>query len=329
MCVHENEWERGKTLDTINEDIVIDVGANKGEFSFEIAKRNPEIKVLSIEPFYKLSQDLINYIESKNVKNVDVIHTAVDLEEGTRRFNIADHHDKGVSSLLTFNESKIQENSYWSTRQDLFFDEFEHVQTQKLETLLKEYHFNAIRFLKIDAQGVDLNVLKSLGPYLERLHAGMIEAPATLQSALYSEEQDDLYQVCEYLKEHQFYVYAIKPNDPAANEFNVFFCREGMDFKKIEEALGLQGIDLYDGKHFWAYPSSHPNQAEEVMQKNKEAIHVLNTEVHDLRTEIHSLRTEIHTIRTALDSERAKNRLLVTKMKSMLKKKKYAVELTN
>ena len=238
------------------QDLIIDVGSNYGEFALEIAARNPWVKVLAIEPNTNLSKKIKESCDLKNITNIELINYAIDKNEGTCSFHISDHADSGISSLLEFEKDKINNDPYWSNRTDLHFDRKIEVQVKRLDSILNDKKINKIRFIKIDAQGVDLNVLESLGSYLEITDAGMLEVPGTLENNLYSGETADLKKTLNTITKFGFKIYAIKPNDHAANEFNIFFCKENICWKKMEEELHLKNLNLYDGKNYWHYPSN-------------------------------------------------------------------------
>ena len=238
------------------QDLIIDVGSNYGEFALEIAARNPWVQVLAIEPNTNLSKKIKETSDFKNITNIELINYAIDKNEGTCSFHISDHADSGISSLLEFEKDKINNDPYWSNRTDLHFDRKIEVQVKRLDSILNDKKINKIRFIKIDAQGVDLNVLESLGSYLEITDAGMLEVPGTLENNLYSGETADLKKTLNTITKFGFKIYAIKPNDHAANEFNIFFCKENICWKKMEEELHLKNLNLYDGKNYWHYPSN-------------------------------------------------------------------------
>lgn len=246
----------GKQMATETKDLIIDVGSNHGEFALQIAERNPNIEVIAIEPNDNLSKKIEESCKSKNIKNIEVVNLAIDRTEGKSSFHISDHADSGISSLLPFEIEKITNDSYWKDRKDLHYDRKIEVIVKRLDSILNDKKINKIRFIKIDAQGVDLNVLESLGSYLEITDAGMLEVPATLENNLYSGETADLQKTLNFLTHFNFKIYGIKPNDHAANEFNVFFCKKNICWKTMEKELGLKNFNLYDGKNFWHYPSN-------------------------------------------------------------------------
>jgi FkbM family methyltransferase len=236
---------------------ILDVGANSGDFLFPVAARSPSIPVIGIEPIPELFEGLGARREVLNLLNVELQCTAIDTAPRSARFNVARHADWGVSSLLEFDRQSLADDEYWALRSDLYFDESIDVKVVRLDALLEEAGYDHISFIKIDAQGVDLRVLESLGKLLPCVDAGMLEAPTTCNSTLYQGEPS-LHEVLTFLDQNGFEPYAIKSNDPACAEVNVFFNRRGVDWREMETSLNLRGVPLYDGKHYWHIPSSSP-----------------------------------------------------------------------
>ncbi|MGI4797797.1 MAG: FkbM family methyltransferase [Janthinobacterium lividum] len=235
--------------------MILDVGANEGDFALALALGNPDIHVLAFEPIPTLAASIVARAAASNCRNLSCRQIAIDETSRQAVFHIADHHDRGVSSLMDFDKSGINANDYWRDRGDLYFSYDLNVQVSRLDDVLAPAPPSRIRFIKIDAQGVDLAVLHSLGNLLDRVEAGMFEVPATRLTRLYEKEDVDLRAALVFLDEHDFDVHAIKPNDPAINEFNVMFHRRGLDWRAMEQELGLRGLPLYDGRHFWHMPA--------------------------------------------------------------------------
>ena len=275
--------------------MIIDIGANIGGFAIEVAKRNPSIDVLAVEPINELINTIKSIKHRYDLDNLLLEEAAINLEEGTTELNVSSHHDRGITSLLKFNQSNINSDIYWSDRADLFFDSKQVVKVRKLSSILEYYKPECIEFIKIDAQGVDLNVLKSLDGYLKILEAGVIEVTAARHLSLYHEDVSDIFEVANYLHQNDFYIYAVKPNDHASNELNLFFCRNGISYKEKEEYLKLKGINLYDG-NFWHIPSDHLQEVEKMisdMRQQNEQIIPMQREVDRLTNELISLKKNL------------------------------------
>ncbi len=237
------------------QNVIIDVGSNRGEFAIDVALLNPSLQVLAIEPIPHLGDHILENCRKKGVSNIKLLRVAVDVTSRSATLNVAARGDFGVSSLLSLNHDSIRSDEYWGKRTDLHFDSSITVPVIRLDSVDEIQTAPRIAFIKIDAQGLDIPALESLGTLLPRVEAGMLEVPATLDSKLYTEETYDLLGSLNRLRDLGFQMYGVKPNDHASREFNVFFCREGLDWREMEQRLKLRGIPLYDGKHFWHSPA--------------------------------------------------------------------------
>lgn len=236
--------------------VVLDVGANAGEFALEMARRNPRLQVVAIEPVPSLAEGIRDAASTAGLDTVRVLEVALGAETGESTLNVAELGDWGVSSLLDFDAASLAGDEYWATREDLRFTTTQTVTVRTLGDLLTELDPEVVDFLKIDVQGLDLEVLASAGERLGTIRAGMLEVPAVSRTRLYAQEVSTLRSALSFLAEHDFDVYAVKPNDPATNEVNVYFIRAGEDPAALEEELSLRGLHLYDGKHFWTRPAA-------------------------------------------------------------------------
>lgn len=233
---------------------IIDVGANAGEFMLDIAKRNPDVGVIGIEPEPTLYNNIMYKIRSLGLKNALLHKVAISSKPGTKKFNVANHGDMGVSSLLEFNS--VDKQDYFKYRLDLYYDNTINVEVNTLESVLDEYKIDKIPFIKIDIQGLDLVALQSAGHYLDRIQAGVMEVPTCKLTSMYKDENQTLYSAMDFLYKNGFEVYAVKPNDNGCCEVNVYFIKAGLDYKEIEEKYRLTGIDMYDGNNFWFFSSN-------------------------------------------------------------------------
>ena len=77
---------------------------------------------------------------------------------------------------------------------------------------------------RIDAQGVDLKVMASLGEYIKILNRGMLETASSKSVALYK-GQHTIEDVVLFLVRHGFEIERLTPNDVHCNEVNVIYKR--------------------------------------------------------------------------------------------------------
>ncbi|MEY4961561.1 MAG: hypothetical protein RLZZ249_258 [Actinomycetota bacterium] len=243
--------------------VIVDVGGNNGGFAIPASRLNPSSRVISIEPIEALASEMQRLSEGFGLKNLEVVRSAIGPQNGQAVINISSKGDWGTSSLLNFNNEALTKDPYWKSRSDLSFDAEQMTPVQTLENLCTSRGISRIDFLKIDAQGMDLQVLQSSGTV--EIAAGMLEAPSSRRISLYQNEPD-LRDCLNFLDQKGFDIEYIKPNDPACNEFNVFFGRPG-EFQKVTNELRLNQIHLFSGFDFWHFPRSKPIRVPRLLSK--------------------------------------------------------------
>ncbi len=235
--------------------IIIDIGANFGLFTFDAAKKNTNIKFIAIEPI----KECIDHLKKTSFDNVEIIEKCISNINGYLDLNVnSTGNDLGLTSLLELND-KLKENNYWKSRKDVIETNIKktQVETITLEKLLENEEFSEIAFIKIDAQGFDLVCLESAGKFLNKIQAGVLEASATKNTRLYK-NQPVLFDVIGKLEELNFQVDSIKPNDPASNEFNVYFSRKDINLYSHLKKLNLLTNPIIE-KQYVHYFSSKVN----------------------------------------------------------------------
>lgn len=243
---------------------VIDVGANYGGFGLELARRNPMASVHLIEPVPELAEMLRKQIASVELANTFVHEIALGSENGQTALNVSTLGDRGTTSMLPFDSHKIASDPYWSQRTDLQHNATAYVQVMRLSNFMEENGIERIDFIKIDVQGLDLDVLASAGDRIGAVHAGMLEVPTTEINALYVGEQQNLRLALNFLEASGLKVMAVKPNDPACNEVNIFFTREPKTWEADTISWGLHNLPAFDGKHYWHAHSASPIYSDEL-----------------------------------------------------------------
>jgi FkbM family methyltransferase len=186
--------------------IFVDVGAADGSDSIPVALGDATTFVIAFEPTPGLAGAIRARVST--LPNYRLVEAAVDETPGERSFNTA---GMGCGSLLDFAEQG------WL---DVGVDERLSVRVVRLDDVLKALGVDRVDFLRCDAQGTDLRVLRSLGdiPVCE----GVIEVPA--RSKLY-EDGYSRREAFRYLADHGFGPLSIEANDAGGYEQNVVFCR--------------------------------------------------------------------------------------------------------
>ena len=173
--------------------LVIDVGANEGQFALQQAMYNPHHLVIAVEPIPELANALIAKALDFDLANLIVREVAIDIVGGIKTFHISDAFSMGTSSLLAFsNSNKL--HSYWASRPDSRQTRSYAVRCITLEDLISEVLQSTfplesseciIDFIKIDTQGKDIEVLLSAGKYVGAINAGMLETPVASNESMY------------------------------------------------------------------------------------------------------------------------------------------------
>ena len=185
---------------------LIEVGAFDGSDSLRY--HNEGYVVYTFEPKKDLFEDLVN--KTKHLTNYTVI-----CKSG------------GASSILPFRSEEELIKTWSIYRTDIHYSGISYeVETTRLDTFIESNNLNntIIDFIHIDAQGVDLDVLKSLGKYINNVMAGVVETVKDKDKSIYIDQNDNtLNSVQEFLLLNGFHITNIQSNDNTECEYNVYF----------------------------------------------------------------------------------------------------------
>ena len=211
---------------SITAPICIDVGSHDGADSIKLYNTH-KTRVYGFEPhprFFNLTVQ-----NTKHNKNIEILPFAVS-DKYEKFITLNESRGDQSHSILKF-KSPEENARYWPgcyavhpsgrtftvrmTRLDDFLESRGYVP----ETLIVSY-------LHVDAQGVDLEVLKSLGKYLPCVKAGVVEVAKIPEMSSYQDQQGTIVSVKEFLLGNGFNIDAVRPNDryeETSCEFNVSF----------------------------------------------------------------------------------------------------------
>jgi len=227
--------------------MIIDIGANVGEFILDCAKAYPSGKFIAVEPIKENIAVITERKSQRNLDNLMILEGVVSEKSEIIDFNVSLSGDKGVSSILNFNPD-LARNEYWSTRDDLNFSHSLKVQSKPMSEWLEKFAVEDIEFVKIDCQGLDLIALESFGPdWIQRINAGMLECAGSDLDFLYSDETCDMINALTTLTSFGFKVYKILPNDLGYKEYNIYFYREINQFLSIIDKFSLASNPVFLG----------------------------------------------------------------------------------
>ena len=161
--------------------------------------------------------------ESKDYSNIHVIEKAVSDFNG--KCKLYEPTNSECSSILQTNYDTVKKVWPCSSIIGLsFIDKAKvfDVEVVRLDKIIEDYGITTIDMLKIDIQGEDLRALKSAGKYLHIIKEGSIEAPVSLQTALYK-NQHTMDDCIQFLESNGFRVSKIESNDNQNLEVNIYF----------------------------------------------------------------------------------------------------------
>lgn len=131
--------------------VVVDLGANEGFYALKIKENNSTCKVICVEPNPYAFEILKKNVKTNFLKDVILINKAIGVN-GRMPFEIV----KEVTAIGGKSLSIVPRA--WLKKE---FIEQIYVETITLEKLCEEYNVDNIDILKIDVEGMELEILKN------------------------------------------------------------------------------------------------------------------------------------------------------------------------
>lgn len=206
--------------------IAIEVGPSDGKDTGRLYTENSPIEKLFV---FEAHPHWYNFTSNKYKSNpdIEIYHMAIsDFDKDSVKFN--ECKLGGASSLLNFKSNEELIKEWGPLRNDIHasgksFD----VKCSRLDTFLINKGYTpentSIEYLHVDAQGVDLEVVQSLGPFLSSLQKGVVETAYSSNKTIYSNQKCLLENTVEWLKSNNFEILEVKPNDRTNCECNVYY----------------------------------------------------------------------------------------------------------
>ena len=135
----------------------IDVGAHEGETTINFAAARPDLVVYAFEPNLSVASRTMG-----RLRNFVMLPFAVSTQDGTAEFKLS--RFDASSSLLEM-QRDVQAKWVGGGGQLDVVDRFQ-VPTIRLDTFMDRVGIAHVDFLKVDAQGADLDVIRSAGDRL-------------------------------------------------------------------------------------------------------------------------------------------------------------------
>lgn len=184
--------------------IMFDIGASTGVYAFEYLKQHPKSIIYCFEPNVKTFKKLQQH--TKNDMRISIYNVAVSDTVGKSTFYEANYINS--SSLLPF----TKHTQKWKTPNPSI-PKLETINTYdvdciRLDDFIKQNDIEHIDYLKIDTQGHDLNVIKSLGGKINIVNEIVAEVQI-VDFELY-ENSSKKEELIEYMKSNGFIIKKIQ-----------------------------------------------------------------------------------------------------------------------
>ncbi len=199
-------WEqrRQRLLETLGTDLVFDVGANAGQYGIEIRRNGYTGRIVSFEPASETFARLRDACQSDPLWTARQL--AIGSEPGVATLNLAANDGKSSSFL-------DQRDVSFGTTATMRYVGTEAVEVSTLESVAPEVTSEHDRIVvKIDVQGLEVEVLDGAGSYLDHVQA--IETELSLLPMY--ENQPVWRELCDRIEGLGFELFAVDPgySDP-------------------------------------------------------------------------------------------------------------------
>ena len=142
-----NPYLGGGYIDVPDHAVVMDIGANIGDFSLQVAQRCPTGRVIAVEPLSEHARILKGHIAMNAYRHVTCVQSAVGAEEGMTGITV-----DGAQS-----------------RQYSVSGRMESVRQTTLSRLMDEHELAHVDLLKLDCEGAEWDILPAAENALPRV----------------------------------------------------------------------------------------------------------------------------------------------------------------
>lgn len=188
--------------DIHDEDVIVDVGAHNGAFTLKAARKAKKGIVIAVEPYLPIYKVLMYNIGQNHFQNVIGVNEALSDFNGTSKLYIGS--DNRQNTVLEERWAAIEHSPI----------EPAEIKTETLDSLAERLNLRKVDFLKINAEGSELHILKGAENLLKKYNVAL-----AIAADHYATELDE---IIEYLNKigyvirlgnshHYVYAYRRRP----------------------------------------------------------------------------------------------------------------------
>lgn len=216
--------------------IILDIGANSGQFSEYMLKSFNDVKVIAFEPNLRFEPNFKNLAESYEGR-FDYELKAISEVIGKSQFYFTIDPSQQLSSMLKPNPTGL-----WDVYSKTF--NIKNFKTSNISTcngeFIKDKYGKKIYLAKIDVQGTDISVARNLLSDLE-IEFLLIEFQASSleNESVYVGQKNSLVELSKLITDFGLSTIKLFPNSSNSVEYNVLLCK-----KNTLSEFDLSFIDL-------------------------------------------------------------------------------------
>ena len=244
--------------------IIVDVGANAGEFTESILLINKHARVFALEPNKPKFESDWHQLTERFGNRLHVDYVALGSSKKSGILLYSNSRDGQLASIVPAN----LRSTGWAN--PLLFESVTtpgslEVAIETPKDFLDRNAIPSVDFLKIDVQGNDVEIL-DMFLSTTAVQAGVVEVECGLDAddtRYLNAKPNDINSLIQVLNAHQMKIAKVVPNNSSLDELNVFFCREMKTFANISEELGFSSNPALG--RFWRVSGINPLAQESLL----------------------------------------------------------------
>jgi FkbM family methyltransferase len=158
-------------------DVVLDIGANYGWYSLNIAKRCPNAKIYAFEPIKRTFDILCENIKINAFENVNAFNFGAGKEDAVSEFNFNKDYS-GATSMVNLLDREDVEKIKCHIR--------------NMDSFIQEKKIDRVDFIKCDIEGAEFFALQGMKNILEQYHPKLFVEMLRKWSAKYNYHPNDI-----------------------------------------------------------------------------------------------------------------------------------------